>query len=265
MPRESRRAVGVMSSATLNGHRAHDCVLLTKRWAGLAVRSGLRWTRIATAGDHPVCCAESPAPKGDTRPTIYLSAGVHGDEAAAPWGLLEWGEANIPLLRAHRFLIFPCLNPQGIRDNTRVDHRGIDINRTFHDAREPLIAAWRRVIGERAFSLALCLHEDYDAQGCYIYELTHRPGVLGDCILRDCGRIIPRDLRRRIDGRVARNGLIIRRVPPVLRGLPEAIVLHQIGAPITLTFESPSEYSLTDRVAVQKEFIRSALAHALGI
>ncbi len=47
--------------------------------------------------------------------------------------------------------------------------------------------------------------------------------------------------------------------------MPEAIVLHQLGSPVTLTFESPSESSLLDRIAVQKQFIRSALKHELGI
>ena len=27
--------------------------------------------------------------------------------------------------------------------------------------------------------IALCLHEDYDAQGCYVYEMTQQPGAVG--------------------------------------------------------------------------------------
>lgn len=257
-----------MSSARSNGHRAHDSALLARRWAALANRCGFKWRRFATAGAFPVHAAESAGRRGDRRPAIYLSAGVHGDEAAAPWGLLEWAEENTATLRAHRFLIFPCLNPHGIANNTRVDQRGVDLNRTFHDCGEPLIAAWRKVLGHRAIALALCLHEDYDAQGCYVYELRRRPGATGPAVLQECARIIPPDLRKRIDGRGMNQGHFIRLGSfelPDMPGLPEAIVLHQLGSPVTLTFESPSEFALSDRIAVQKLFIRSALKHELGI
>ena len=257
-----------MSFACLNGHRAHDCALLAGRWTALAKRCGLRWRRFATAGEYPVHAAESPHRSRDRRPTIYLSSGVHGDEAAAPWGLLEWAEEHVATLRAHRFLIFPCLNPHGIAHNTRVDQRGVDLNRTFNDRREPLVEGWRKVLGQRPIAIALCLHEDYDAQGCYIYELRRRPGATGPAVLRDCAKFIPPDLRSKIDGRRMKQGHFLRVgdfKPPNMPGLPEAIVLHRMGSPVTLTFESPSEFSLPDRIAVQKEFIRSALRHELGI
>ena len=90
-----------MSFVSFNGHRAHDSVLLARRWAALAKRSGLKWRRFATAGEFPVHAAESPGRPGDGRATIYLSAGVHGDEAAAPWGLLEWAEEHVALRSAH--------------------------------------------------------------------------------------------------------------------------------------------------------------------
>lgn len=254
-----------MSFASLNGHRAHDCALLARRWEALARRAGLEWRRIAVAGEFPVFAAASRVTRGTPEPAIYLSAGVHGDEAAAPWGLLEWGEENLDVLRAHSFLVFPCLNPHGIRWNTRADQRGVDLNRVFHDTRDPLVAAWRKMIGDRRIAIALCLHEDYDARGCYVYELASRPRGLGAKLLRDCASIIAPDPRRTIEGRAARDGLIRRRVPPDLPGLPEAVVLYQLGSPITFTFESPSEYSLLDRIAVQKRFIQSALKHELGI
>lgn len=257
-----------MSFASINGHRAHDIALLAKRWAVLAKRAGLTWKKFAASGKLPVHVAESSVARTDDRVTIYLSAGVHGDEAAAPWGLLEWAEENIAVLRAHRFLIFPCLNPHGIAGNTRADQRGVDLNRTFNDGREPLIAAWRRVLGARAVSLALCLHEDYDAQGCYTYELRHKPGLLSPRALRDCAKFIPPDARNNIDGRSMKNSHFLRRGHfdlPDMPGLPEAVVLHQLGSEVTVTFESPSEYSLLDRIAAQKQFIRSALKHELGI
>ncbi|HEY2573403.1 MAG TPA: DUF2817 domain-containing protein [Verrucomicrobiaceae bacterium] len=257
-----------MSFASFDGHRAHDCALLAKRWTSLAKRAGMKWSKMAMAGKFPVHVAESRVARNDQRPSIYLSSGVHGDEAAAPWGLLEWAEDHAALLKSHRFLIFPCLNPHGITANTRVDQRGVDINRTFHDEHDPFIAAWRKVVGNRLISVALCLHEDYDAQGCYVYEMRNKPGKVGPTALRECASIIPRDMRKLIDGRNVKGGHFLRRgdfVPTDIIGLPEAIALHQLGARVTLTFESPSEYCLLDRIAVQHHFISSVLQHELGI
>ena len=250
---------------SLTGHHSHDYAHLMRNWRKLASSARLKISRFAMDDDLPVFSVSTPTKRGDQRDTIYLSAGVHGDEPAPPWGLLEWAEENIKLLSEHRFLIFPCFNPHGLINNTRMNQRGEDINRTFHDLRDPLIAAWGKIMDGRCVSLSMSLHEDYDAQGCYIYELSNRQEAVGARILRDCAGIIPTDRRRNIDGRRMKDGLFFRRVAPKLPGVPEAIVLHHLGAPVSLTFESPSEFSLMDRVAVQKKFIQSALHHVLGI
>lgn len=245
-------------------HRSHDYRLLMREWRKLAGEAGLRMKEFTRAAELPVFFIESPAAaKTGGAAWHYISAGVHGDEPAPPWGLLEWARDHVDLLRTHPFLLFPTLNPVGLTLNTRADYRGVDLNRAFNSESDPLITAWRAVVGERELAIALCLHEDYDGQGCYVYELTHRKDSLGQRILRDTARILPTDSRTRIDGRAAKKGLIIRRVPPDLPGYPEAIMLHYLGAPVTLTFESPSEFCLVDRIAVQRRFIESSLHHAL--
>jgi murein peptide amidase A len=245
-------------------HRCHDYKYLVQRWKALAKRAGLLFKPFAKAGDWPVYYVETPVSSTKERVQwSYISAGVHGDEAAAPWGLLQWAEAHVVQLREQPFLIFPALNPIGLMLNTRADDRGVDINRAFNHPDDPLISGWRKVVGERPLAIGLCLHEDYDGEGCYLYELTRRKRSVGPDILRDTSAIIPIDSRSSIDGRHARDGLLVRRVPPNLPGHPEAIVLHYLGAPLALTFESPSEFSLADRIAVQRRFIESALEHGI--
>jgi hypothetical protein len=246
-------------------HRCHDYKHLVQQWKALAKQCGLRMKEFAKAGDWPVYYVESPAPKdADDLAWRYISAGVHGDEAAPPWGLLEWAGQHTALLREQPFLIFPALNPVGLMLNTRVNERGVDVNRAFNHPDDPLIVGWRNVVGKRRLAIGLCLHEDYDGQGCYLYELTQLRDSIGASILRDTARVLPTDPRARIDGRNAKNGVLTRRVPPNLPGHPEAIVLHYLGAPIALTFESPSEFCLTDRITVQRRFIESALEHGCG-
>jgi murein peptide amidase A len=233
-----------------------------KQWAAFAKQEHFRWKGFVTIGDYPVYFLESCV-RGAQQEAIYVSAGLHGDEPAPPWGLLEWAQEHARLLHERPFLIFPCLNPFGLINNTRRDERGVDLNRSFNHLDDPLIAAWLQVMTGRKVALGLCLHEDYDAQGCYLYELTQGPSQ-GSRILQDVSQVIPSDTRRSIEGRKAHGGVILRRKPPELPGHPEAVVLHLMGAPLTLTFETPSEFSLLDRIAAQKQFISAALRHGLA-
>lgn len=243
-------------------HRAHDYRELTARWRALARTAGLRFNTLAEAGGERLHWL---ATGGAAQPAVYLSAGVHGDEAAAAWGLLVWAEENLDWLRGHPVLLLPCLNPHGLRLNTRADHRGLDLNRRFHLDEDEICGPWRRLIAARTFTLGLCLHEDYDAQGCYVYELHHGAASLSARLPALGVQALPVDTRTLIDGRRARSGIIRRRTAPAdLPGLPEAIVLHQAGCPLTLTFETPSEFSLDRRVRAHVEFISAVLAARAG-
>ena len=241
-------------------HRAHDYAALMDGWQRVANRARLHGVTLGSAGELPIVMfATAAAMRGE--PAIYLSTGVHGDEPAPPWALLEWAVANVPLLREGAFILSPCLNPEGLIANTRMDGRGKDINRRFHLPRDPLIKAWRQFIKGLCTVVGICLHEDYDAQGCYLYELNPHRNGLGERLMTAVEEVLPRDPRRVIEGRSARNGIIRRKdLPSGVRG-PEAIVLHELGCPITLTFETPSEFALDDRVQAQRRFIEASLEH----
>lgn len=243
----------------LPNHRAHDARHLIQRWRVLAKDAGCKVKTLCQAGDFPVLAIESLAVR-EGQPAAYLSAGVHGDEPGAAWGLLAWAEKHVRELKRGSFLIAPCLNPVGIILNTRVDHRGIDINRRFHDAEDVICGPWQRWITGRALRFGLCLHEDYDAQGIYLYELNHARQTAGHGIIEQCSRVIAPDPRRAIDGQRAQNGVIRRRsMPTHLPGMPEAIELHVRGCPLTLTFETPSEFDLDTRVRAQVRFVEAAM------
>ncbi|MEI6338079.1 MAG: hypothetical protein WCQ57_05790, partial [Verrucomicrobiota bacterium] len=90
----------------LRQDRSHDYPHLIRRWRTLARRAGLTMEKyVNTAGFDLYFLESSRVAKAG--PSIYLSAGIHGDEAAATEGLLLWAEKNLPLLRAVRGLILP--------------------------------------------------------------------------------------------------------------------------------------------------------------
>lgn len=76
--------------------------------------------------------------------------------------------------------------------------------------------------------------------------------------------ILPRDPRRIIEGRPARAGVIRRRRLPMVENLPEAVVLYQMGTPCTITFETPSEYSLTRRTRAHVRMLQAVQAWESG-
>jgi murein peptide amidase A len=227
---------------------SHDYQYLIQRWRVLARSSGLRLIEIATVDGFPVYCLKSPALGGCSG--LYLSAGIHGDESATTEGLLTWAQRSRDQIRNLPVLIFPCLNPWGLVMNRRSDAAGNDINRMFHGEQHPTVAAVQRTATPHAFDSAMLLHEDYDAQGVYLYELSKRPSF-GNSILNAAEAVIPKDPRPRVDGRRARDGIVRPRVS--LRrfeemGHPEAVWLHLRGCVRSITFETPSEASLELRM-----------------
>lgn len=231
-------------------HRSsHDYQYLTQRWRALARGAGLRLLSIATVDGFPVYCLKSPALGHDGG--LYLSAGIHGDESASTEGLLVWAQRSAAQLRHLPVILFPCLNPWGLVMNRRSDAAGNDVNRLFHGDQHPTAAAVRQTAAPHAFDSAMLLHEDYDAQGVYLYELSRRPSV-GNSILTAAEAFLPKDPRSRVDGRRARDGILRPRLSPrrfAETGHPEAVWLHLRGCKRSITFETPSEASLEKRVA----------------
>lgn len=250
---------------SLAGHRAHDYRHLIARWRAVARAAGVRLQTLATAGDDPLFFLRTAA-LGDTG-GLYISAGIHGDEPASSEALITWAEKHAGKLARWPLLLFPCLNPWGLRMNCRFDAAGIDLNRAFYREDLPVINTLKRIAAPHQFHLALMLHEDYDGQGFYLYEIKRLTPHLGEALLAVAGRHIAIDPRRKIDGRKAGGGLIRRRFDRrrfERMGFPEAIWLHECHAQRAITTETPSEFALDQRVrahvAVIEECVRRVLA-----
>ncbi|CAN5199358.1 hypothetical protein BH20VER2_BH20VER2_02540 [soil metagenome] len=231
-------------------HRAHDPKHLLARWRSLTRAADLRLRQLAVVGKFPIHYLRS-GEQGDSR-TIYISAGVHGDEPASPAALLSWAEQNAEQLRSHPFLLFPCLNPAGLLANVRNDASGCDLNRAFRLSRPPSpIRELKRLIRGEKFALALALHEDYDAEGIYIYEaIRAREPFWGEKMLAAAQPLIAAEPRQRIEGRRARGGVVRRQFRPrTFPLMPESIYLHQHHSFRTCTIETPSEFAFEQRVA----------------
>lgn len=242
--------------------RAHDYKHLIRRWRRVARTAGLRMAKFVETDGYDLFYLEFPARrrKADV-PVVYLSAGIHGDEPASTEGLLAWAEKNARVFGRMNFLIFPCLNPWGLVNNSRYDQQAHDLNRCYHDDSLPFIAAHKRVLAGRRFDLALLLHEDYDATGAYIYEIRDAAPGWGAQLLEAARPFVSVEGRTKIEGRSVRQGLLWRKITPdLMPAWPEAFQLYFHHVKRVFTVETPSEFHIDERVGAQVAMLSKAVA-----
>lgn len=240
----------------LRTQRSHDVPYLVRRWNAVARKAKLQMTVLSQEEGYPVIALSGDGTR--EQPGVYLSAGIHGDEPAAVLGLLEWCEARVQFLQSVPVVLLPILNPWGLVNNVRLDHRGRDLNRAF-DGRKGPIGALRTFLRNRRFAVAASLHEDYDAHGIYVYEIGPRGYSIADDLLKATEAEIPRH-EGSVEGRRTQQGVLrrsqgLRKIAREIEGMPESIYLHLHHAEIALTFETPSEFSLWRRVRAQRAFL----------
>ena len=146
----------------------------------------------------------------------------------------------------------PCLNPAGFTLNHRENRHGLDLNRQYlaPEAAETVAhIAW--LMRQPPFDLCLCLHEDWEAHGFYLYELNpDQLPSLAEPIVEAVQTVCPVDPSEVIDGRLASAGIIRPEFSPTARQQwPEAFFLMMHKTRLSYTLEAPSDFPLPVRVA----------------
>lgn len=153
----------------------------------------------------------------------------------------------------------PCLNPTGFPLNRRENRFGIDLNRQYAHLEAGEVRAhaeWLR--RQPPFDVCLCLHEDWEAHGFYLYELNpdDRPSH-AEAMLRSVAEVCPIDLSPEIEGRPAAGGIIRPSVDPATRPQwPEAFFLLMHKTRHSYTLEAPSDFALEIRVQALARAVR---------
>jgi len=112
----------------------------------------------------------------------------------------------------------------------------------------------------------LCLHEDWESQGFYVYELNpdHQPSLAEAMVARVAG-VCPIDRSESIEGRPAQNGIIRPNLDPRSRPQwPEAFFLITHKTRLSYTLEAPSDFPLATRVAALVAGVGAALEAVTG-
>lgn len=192
---------------------------------------------------------------------IYISAGIHGDEPAGPLAALRLLQENRWPANAE-IILLPCLNPVGFASNRRENGQGIDLNRDYLHPKSDEIKAHIAWLEKQAdFEVCLCLHEDWESHGFYVYELNpdHRPS-LAEGMVAAVEKVCPIDHSEIIEGREARGGIIRPHLDPRTRPQwPEAFWLIMNRTRQSYTLEAPSDFPLAARVDALVAGVNSAL------
>jgi len=206
--------------------------------------------------------SRSPARNTPHVSRIYISTGIHGDEPAGPLAVRHLLQENQWPDNAC-ISICPCLNPTGFRLNRRENDQGVDLNREYLSTKSPeTLAHIAWLERQSSFDLCLCLHEDWESDGFYVYELNPdgRPS-LADHMVAQVAEVCPVDLSEIIEGRPAQNGIIRPSIDPRSRpDWPESFYLLTYKTRLSYTMEAPSDFPLPARVAALVASVRAALA-----
>lgn len=200
-------------------------------------------------------------------PRFYLSAGVHGDEPAGPEAVVRLLERPGVFDGVEVFL-FPALNPAGLRAGTRGNADGVDLNRDYLHRQTWEVTEHVKILKTLGpVDMAVCLHEDWEAKGAYVYYLRSSKGrgcAYG--LLAAMEKHVGIDKSEEIDGHKAELG-VIERSPGSFRrkDWPEAIYLCRHHTNLCYTLETPSGLALSKRVEAHAAAVEEAVRQVKGL
>ena len=205
--------------------------------------------------------AERLSPAASPASRVYISTGIHGDEPAGPLAARQLLQEDAWPVGVDLWLC-PCLNPAGFALNRRENAQGLDLNRQYLDPKAPETRAHIAWLEQQpGFDLCLCLHEDWESHGFYVYELNpdDRPS-LAQPMAQRVAEICPIDLSDSIEGRPARGGIIRPSIDPRTRPQwPESFFLLTRKTRLSYTLEAPSDFPIAVRVAALVTAVQAGL------
>lgn len=197
-------------------------------------------------------------------PVVYISAGMHGDEPAGVLALQEWIRQAVSTLHG-TWILAPLLNPGGWDRRSRENPESIDLNRDYGTPQSIEVKQHQRWLESLPqVDLFLSLHEDYEAEGFYLYCLDNPK--LGYRILDSVARVMPLQPGNEVDGHALSEGLIQTGNPAeILKEMPswpEALWMYdRFPKASNLTSETPSCLDLPLRIAAQKQVLDTVRCH----
>ena len=220
---------------------------------------------------YPLYYVHAKSPKKVYK-NIFLSAGIHGNEPAGVYALLNFLEKKAhEYLDNFSFIAFPCVNPSGFEYDQRGNIDGINLNLTFNgelSSKESTIVKQFIRKSNITYAFAMDMHEDdtYEKvdgytmkdnpKEFYLYEVSHHKNFfIGPKIIHalEC-QGIPICKREQIYyEKCNKNGLILSNgiLDPSYRDVDTLDGYLQNFTKHIFTPETPTCWSLDKRISVQ--------------
>ena len=227
---------------------------------------------------YPLYCLHYNAEDSDAA-SIYLSAGIHGDEPAG----VECAIRILELLAdeqrngitfpfdQYNWIISPCDNPYGYERDIRENAAGIDLNRMFEN---PNISTETTFIAESLFQtqehnntkiqLALDLHEDRDSNGFYLWERRASTTLpIGNEVAHKVGKVCAINQQPEIEDHNNENGVITLLDSVTTKGWTRGRFLAEQMQTRCLILETPTALELETRIKAHMLAIQTAVKQAI--
>ncbi len=186
---------------------------------------------------------------------VYISSGIHGDEPAGPVSINKLLEKNQWPSDVNIYLL-PCLNPTGCKLHTRENEDGVDLNRDYLNPTSKEVKAHTNWLEKQVdFDMSICVHEDWEAEGFYIYGSNK---IIARKIIKEVEKVFPIE-QNSADERLVKKGVVSASYKHKLPFWPEAFYLHIKKKSMNFTLETSSDYMLEDRVKAHMKAIETAL------
>ncbi|HXK40736.1 MAG TPA: M14 family metallocarboxypeptidase [Candidatus Paceibacterota bacterium] len=229
---------------------------------------------------YPLYCVSITGREAANPKDILISGGVHGEEPAGVYSVMEFLERHIyDFLWGYRFLVFPCINPFGFEHGYRFNPDGVDINRQFkpdsscHEAVKVM-----RVLSRfgRKFACTVDLHEtdpNWADEGFtaadnprtfYMWEsCLDKSARVGHKVVEVVRRIAPVCDWPTIYGDKNSSGVIWYPEgcanPVYAQGTTLEAYLNAHYTPQSFTLETPCGWDMEKRIAVNVAAVRTIL------
>jgi predicted deacylase len=227
---------------------ARGCPFITRRKLGIG------------SGDALFTCRVE-GPKGGGEPLrIGIFSGIHGDEPAGPYAVLELVKhlvRNPEVAVGYELHLFPVCNPHGFDRRSRYSSSGRDLNREFwRGSVEPEVRVLEKEILEKQFHGLISLHADDTSDGVYGFV---RGDVLSRSLLAPAlaasEKFLPRNSGALIDGFPAENGIISECYDGILTSPPRLA-----NTPWEIIFETPQRAEMEKQIDASLAAILSILS-----
>ncbi|QYK01651.1 M14 family metallopeptidase [Shewanella psychrotolerans] len=235
-------------------------------------RLGLQERKLGETGDFPVNFYQSPAQKSG-QPSLLISAGFHGEEAAGPWGMLYFlNELEPELFNQLNLSLLPLVNPTGFKRGHRFNKSGENPNRGFvlengrgktnddTSVEGKILLDHSQLLQAASKDGILTCHEDVLQKQTYIYsfEANQTPGHFSRTLRDTLGQFFPIAQDGEIDDCPVKDGIIFNHFD-----LSFEAFLVRLGAGVGVCSETPALQSFDQRVlanaAIMRRFIELTL------